>query len=148
MKDPGFQPAEPRPIEAPRERRARHFPRSGRLFIVAVLMIVALVASLVFLAGLAALLVTQDRDWGWLALGGLGGVVLARGIVFILSEALNCPLCHGAVMRVRHCHKHADAFRLWPLSHRASAVLSLLTTFGFRCMYCGTAYRLGRRRRS
>jgi hypothetical protein len=148
MKDPGFQPAEPRPIEAPRERRARHFPRSGRLFVVALLMLVAFAGGLAFVLGVSGLLMTQNRDWGWLALGGLGVVVIARGIVFIISDALHCPLCHGAVMRERRCHKHADAFRLWPLSHRASAVLSLLTTFGFRCMYCGTAFRLGRRSRN
>lgn len=148
MKDPGFQPAEPRPIEAPRERRVRHFPRSGRLLLVALLLALAFTAFLAFLAGIGALWVTQNRDWGWLALGGLGLFAIARGIVFIIGDALTCPLCHGTVMRERRCHKHADAFRIWPLSHRTSAVISLLTTLGFRCMYCGTAYRLGRRGRN
>ena len=148
MKDPGFQPAEPRPIEAPRERRVRHFPRSARLLLVAVLLAFSLMSFLIFITALGALLVTQNRDWGWLALAGLGLFAIARGIVFIIGDALTCPLCHGTVMRERRCHKHADAFRLWPLSHRASAVISLLTTLGFRCMYCGTAYRLGRRSRN
>jgi hypothetical protein len=148
MKDPGFQPAEPRPIEAPRERRVRHFPRSWRLFIIAVLMLAAFVGALVFLVGLTGLLMTQDRYWGWLALCGLAWVALTRGIVFIFGDGLNCPLCHGAVMREQPCHKHAHAFRIWPLSHRTSAVISLLTTLSFRCMYCGTAYRLGKRSRN
>ena len=66
MKDPGFQPADPRPIEAPRERRARHFPRSGRLFVVAVLMLVAFVGALAFIAGVTGMFIdaTKKIDLG------------------------------------------------------------------------------------
>lgn len=146
MKDPGFRPAEPRPREESRERRVRHFPHSARLLIVALLLFLAFVGFLAFLGGAVGMVMTRLPGWGWLALGGLASVAIIRVLVFIIGDELTCPLCHGAVMRHRHCHKHVDAFRLWPLSHRASAVLSLLTTFGFRCMYCGTAFRLGRRR--
>lgn len=146
MKDPGFRPAEPLPSQAPRERRKRHFPRSAKLFLVALLMMAAFLGFLAFLAGAIGMAITRAEMWGWLALAGLGTIVVSRVVVFVLADSLNCPLCHGAVMKVRRCRKHQDAFRLWPLSHRASAVLSLLTTFGFRCMYCGTGYRLGRRR--
>jgi hypothetical protein len=146
MKDPGFRPADPLPSQAPRERRKRHFPRSARLFVVALLMLAAFLGFLAFAAGVAGMMLTRQQTWGWLALLGLGVFVTSRVIVFFMADSLNCPLCHGAVMKVRRCRKHDDAFRLWPLSHRASAVLSLLTTFSFRCMYCGTSYRLGRRR--
>lgn len=146
MKNPGFLPAEPRPIESPRARRARHFPRSGRLLLVALLLMLSGVGLLAFLAGVVGLGLTQLPLWGWLALGGIGLFAFTRSLVFILADALTCPLCHGTVMKLRNCRKHDQAFRLWPLSHRASAVLSLLLTFGFRCMYCGTPYRLGRRR--
>jgi hypothetical protein len=148
MKDPGFRPAEPRPREESRERRVRHFPHSARLLVVALLLFLAFVGFLAFVAGAVGMMATRLPEWGWLALGGLGVVVITRVVVFIIGDLLTCPLCHGAVMRQRRCHKHADALRLWPLSHRACAVLSLLTTFGFRCMYCGTAYRLGKRQRN
>lgn len=147
MKHPGFQPANPRPIEAPRERRARHFPRSGRLLLVALLLFMALAGFAGFVAGVVALAMTQNRFWGWPALGGLAVFAVARFLAFLLSEALTCPLCHGTVMRERSCRKHDDAFRLRPLSYRASAVLSVLTRGTFRCMYCGTLWRLGRKRR-
>jgi hypothetical protein len=147
MKDPGFQPADPRPMEAPRERRPRHFPRSGRLLLVAVLLFMAFVGFTGFFAGVVMLGVTQERAWGWPALGCLAGFALARALVFVLADALTCPLCHGTVMKERRCRKHDDAFRLWPLSYRASAVLSVLGRGMFRCMYCGTLWRLGRKRR-
>lgn len=147
MKDPGFRPADPLPPQAPRERRARHFPRSARLLLVALLMLVAATGFLAFVVGVVGMLVMKQQDlWGWLALAGLGVLVVSRVVAFFLADMLTCPLCHGSVMKARRCHKHADAFRLWPLSYRASAALSLLTTFGFRCMYCGTSFRLGRRR--
>ncbi|MES2596592.1 MAG: hypothetical protein V4662_14705 [Verrucomicrobiota bacterium] len=146
MKDPGFRAADPLPSQAPRERRKRHFPRSAKLFVVAVLMFTAFLGFLAFVAGVIGMAATQAPMWGWLALSGLGTFVVSRVAVFFMADTLNCPLCHGAVMKERRCRKHEDSFRLWPLSHRASAVLSLLITFGFRCMYCGTSYRLGRRR--
>lgn len=146
MKDPGFRPADPLPSQAPRERRKRHFPRSMKLFCVAFLMFTAFLGFLAFVAGVTGMAATQARTWGVLALAGLGTFAFSRVVVFLLADSLNCPLCHGAVMKERRCRKHDDAFRIWPLSYRASAVISLLITFGFRCMYCGTSYRLGRRR--
>ncbi len=117
-----------------------------KLFLVAVLMFAAFLGFLAFVVGVIGMAATQARVWGVPALAGLGTFAFSRGVVFLLADSLNCPLCHGAVMKERRCRKHQDAFRLWPLSYRASAVLSLLVTFGFRCMYCGTSYRLGRRR--
>jgi hypothetical protein len=40
------------------------------------------------------------------------------------------------------CHKHVNAQRLPPLTYRATAVLAVLFTLSFRCMYCGTRFRL------
>jgi predicted RNA-binding Zn-ribbon protein involved in translation (DUF1610 family) len=144
MKQPGFQASEPKPIEITRTRRARGYHRPGRLLLVALLLLLAFLSFLAVIAGVAMMFVTDVREWGWLALAGLGLFALSRAAVFMLASALNCPLCHGTVMHEKRCRKHDDAFRLWPLSYRASAVLSLLFTASFRCMYCGTAWRLRR----
>jgi len=139
-----FQAAEPRPIEPAREHRARGFHRPGRLLVVALLLLTAFTAFGVFVWGVVDILQIGRRESGWLALGGLGVFIVARTAAFVLARTLTCPLCHGTVMQEGRCLKHADAFRIRPLSHRASAVLMLLCTGAFRCMYCGTAYRLRR----
>ncbi len=144
MKQPGFQASEPQPLETSRTRRARGYHRPGRLLLVALLLVLALLGSLAFLCGVAAMMLTGVREWGWLALAGLGVFAVSRVAVFALAAALNCPLCHGTVMNEKRCRKHDNAFRLWPLSYRASAVISLLFTGTFRCMYCGTQWRLKR----
>ncbi|MCX6857656.1 MAG: hypothetical protein NTV80_22450 [Verrucomicrobia bacterium] len=144
MKQPGFQASEPKPLEAPRTRSARGYHRPGRLLQVAILLTLAFFGSLAFLTGAAGLALTNEPMWGWLALGGLGTFTLCRVAVFVLSKTLTCPLCHGTVMHEKRCHKHANAFRIWPLSYRASAVISILFTAGFRCMYCGTPWKLQR----
>jgi len=144
MKHPGFQAAEPKPLEAPRVRSARGYHRPGRLLLVAVLLLLAFCGALAFVTGVGGLVLTDEKLWGWLALAGLGLFTVSRVTVFIMAKVLTCPLCHGTVMHEKRCHKHANAFRLWPFTFRASAVIALLTTGSFRCMYCGTPWRLRR----
>lgn len=144
MKQPGFQAAEPQPLETNRSRRARSYHRPGRVLLVAFLLLLAFVGFVAFGIGVVQMTRSDDPQWGWLALGGLGLFTLSRITVFFLASSLTCPLCHGTLMHERRCRKHEKAFRLKPLSYRASAVISLLTTTTFRCMYCGTAYRLRR----
>ena len=139
---PTFRAAAPLPVETPRMRRARAFPRPVRLVVVALLLFAAFVGFAAFLWGLAGMLTNGTREAGVLALTGIAVLMTARISAFALSRSLVCSLCHGTVMQEKRCQKHADAFRLPPLSHRASAVASTLTTGTFRCMYCGTAYRL------
>jgi hypothetical protein len=68
--------------------------------------------------------------------------IVSRLLAFILSRHLCCPLCMGKVMASVRCHKHVNAQRLPPLTYRATAVLAVLFTLSFRCMYCGTRFRL------
>lgn len=88
------------------------------------------------------LLRDEGAHYGWLALGGLACFVLMRVLAFFLGQRLHCTLCHGTVLQEKRCRKHTDAQRIAPLSYRSSAVVSVLSTGTFRCMYCGTPYRL------
>ncbi|MCB1210533.1 MAG: hypothetical protein KDK97_14480 [Verrucomicrobiales bacterium] len=45
-------------------------------------------------------------------------------------------------MHEKRCHKHSEAQRLPLMGYRGTVVLAVLFTLGFRCMYCGTPYRL------
>ena len=137
-----FHAAAPLPVEEPRVRKARAFIRPGRLLLVALMLLGAYSGFVVFLIGLAGLIALGTAAPGVLALSGLAAFGLGKLAAFGLSRSLSCSLCHGPVMQERRCQKHAQALRLPLLSHRASAVASVLTTGTFRCMYCGTAYRL------
>lgn len=89
-----------------------------------------------------ALAATGNRWLGVLSLASLGIFLVSRGLAFVLCRDLHCPLCHGTVLSEKRCRKHARAHRLPPLSFRATAALSALSTLAFRCMYCGTRFRL------
>ncbi len=85
---------------------------------------------------------TGTREWGVYALVCIGTFVFARLTAAWHTHRLTCPLCHGTVLHEKRCHKHRDAQKLPLIGYRATAVLSLLCTARFSCMYCGTLFRL------
>jgi hypothetical protein len=93
----------------------------------------------------ALMFIKADRPLGIFSLGALAVFVITRALAFFWSRQLTCPLCHGTILAERRCRKHEAARKLPLLSYRAAAVLGILFTLGFRCMYCGTAYRLWKR---
>lgn len=139
-----FQAAEPQPLQNTRTRRARHFPRTGRLLSTAFLLLLSWVGLGLFLWGGVELLRSHGdaSQQGWMALGGLALFIGGRMLAYLTGSRLFCSLCHGPVLHEKKCRKHADAVRLGPLSYRTSTVISLLCTGVFRCMYCGTAFRM------
>lgn len=137
-----FQAAEPQPLAPSRVRRARHHPRAGKVLAVACLLFLSWVGLGLFIGGGAMLLNAETSLPGWVALGGLLAFIIGRGAAFVLGRHLNCTLCHGPMLQEKSCHKHPDALRILPFSYRSSATISLLSTGTFRCMYCGTPYRL------
>ena len=125
-----------------RVRRSRAFHRPVRMWMVSFLLLVAFFAFCGCLVFAIALPSTDNRMVGISSLACLGGFVVARLTAFVLSSRLHCGLCHGTVMADNKCRKHVDAARIPPLSYRGTAVVSTLFTLSFRCMYCGTPYRL------
>jgi hypothetical protein len=95
-----------------------------------------------FISIAAAMLITGSRAWGIASLVACSIFIVSRLLAFLLSRHLCCPLCMGKVMGSVRCHKHVNAQRLPPLTYRATAVLAVLFTLSFRCMYCGTRFRL------
>lgn len=106
------------------------------------LLLLAFIAFAAFAWFAGELLLTGERAWGYRALGSLAVFGLARVLAFLNNRHLTCTLCHGTLLHEKRCRKHADATRIPGLSHRAATVLSTLCTSTFRCMYCGTPYRL------
>lgn len=133
------------PAAAPtRVRRARAFPRPVRFIIVSLLLLIAFLGFTAFVGFAALLVLDGSRHLGVWALAGFGAFAAARISAFVLGRRLTCPLCHGTVLHAKSCRKHAEASKLPLLSHRASVVMTALGTGIFRCMYCGTPFRLKR----
>jgi hypothetical protein len=63
-------------------------------------------------------------------------------IAFFKRRAAFCPLCKGTPLMNSGALPHMRAWRIRPLNHGVSAVLSILATQTFRCMYCGSDYDL------
>jgi len=87
------------------------------------------------------LLLSGERTHGYAALASFIGFRLARLLAFLNNRHLNCHLCKGTILHEKRCRKHANANRIPGLSHRAATFVKVLSTGGFRCMYCGTLYR-------
>jgi len=63
-------------------------------------------------------------------------------LAFLKRRSAYCPLCKGTPLLDTGARPHNKAVRVRPLSHGVTAVLSILTTQQFRCMFCGSHFDL------
>jgi uncharacterized membrane protein (UPF0136 family) len=63
-------------------------------------------------------------------------------IAYFKRRGVHCPLCKGTPLINSGALPHARARRIGPFNHGVSAVLSIMATQKFRCMYCGSDYDL------
>jgi len=126
----------------PKHERARFFPRPRAAVYGASLLVIAFLCFMGFAWFTTGLVFSGDRTHGYAALALFLGFGLARLLAFLNNRHLNCTLCHGTILHEKRCRKHAKATRIPGLSHRAATVVKVLSTGGFRCMYCGTLYRI------
>jgi hypothetical protein len=127
---------------ADRVRKPRSFKRPLALWFTALLFFIAFLGFVTFVVFGTWLLFSGLRLHGMIALAGMGTFIITRGLASLLARSLTCHLCHGPILKEKRCLKHADAKRLPVLGYRSLAVLSTLFTGGFRCMYCGSEFKL------
>lgn len=125
-----------------RVQRPRQFREPARLMLGVFLALVGWLLAGGALAALVAMIVKSDRIFGFLFLGLFGGFVLFRILSYLQGLRLKCQLCHGPILQQKRCHMHRNAAKFGPLSYRNSTVLDIIGDGVFRCMYCGTPYRL------
>ncbi len=120
----------------------RSTPHSGALLLGALSIAASWVSLLAVMVLLALKFSGHPGPWMEWLLPALCvfGVSFVLGLVLSLTK--QCPLCRGTPLHNQRCFKHRLAQR-WPLlTYRATTVLRILTTLRFRCMYCGTPFRL------
>ncbi|MCP5537803.1 MAG: hypothetical protein H7A51_16405 [Akkermansiaceae bacterium] len=125
------------------EQRSRSIPYK-RPFVVAVL------ATLLFYLGLIAFCTSVVTFF-------LAPIELRRGAAYTLVTLLpicgflwtvayfkrrkaTCPLCKCTPFLDNLAHKHQKSFRVRPLNYGTTAVLNVMISQRWRCMYCGTPF--------
>ncbi len=72
----------------------------------------------------------------------LGLTLASWGLAYGVRRLARCPLCKGTPLIDSAAVKHQRARKPGPLNQGVTAMLSLLLTLRFRCMYCGTLFDL------
>ena len=128
------------------KQRGRSHPHSPQLLLGAWSFVISWLSAAALIASLVMLTLGHPDPWKELCPWFAGAMAVSLAAALLVSLTVKCPLCHGYPLHSRHgCHKHRLASRWFPLTHRATVVLRILTTFSFRCMYCGTPFRLFKR---
>ena len=74
------------------------------------------------------------------------GCVVFFAITALISHlkrrSVLCPLCKGTPLVSTRAHVHSRATRIFPFDYGNSAMISILFTQTFRCMYCGSGFDL------
>jgi hypothetical protein len=123
-------------------QRPRSYPFSFQLLCGALSIFVLWISTVAAVVSLVMKYSGHHEPWTGVSVVSLGTLVLSLALTLVISLTKKCPLCHGQPLHNRRCPKHRLAER-WPLlTHRATAVLRILTSLSFRCMYCGTPFRL------
>ena len=123
-------------------QRSRSYPRSLGLLCGAFSSLVLWISTGASVLSLVMIFSGEKDPWSLISMISLAALLVSLVITLVISLTQHCPLCHGTPLHSRSCPKHRLAQK-WPLlTYRATAVLKILTTFDFRCMYCGTPFRL------
>ncbi len=73
---------------------------------------------------------------------GMAGTVVTLVISHYQRRTARCPLCIGTPLMNTGALAHKKAHCIGPLNQGHSAIVSIIFTQKFRCMYCGTRYDL------
>lgn len=129
----------PRPKNATKARSLRH----PRPFVLAVALAAVHFLTLVAAITSVVLFIMDPRHLTMLLLlGSVAASIFTWILAYFKRKAALCPLCKGTPLFNSGAIPHPNATRLRPFNYGLSAVLSLLFTHHFRCMYCGCRYDL------
>ncbi len=128
-----------------RTQKPRVWKGQFRLIIVALLALVTYAAVPATIYFTVRHFVHPDQNWQPAALASLIALVVSLVIGTVLSATTKCALCHGSPLMGKNCRKHVLANKIPFLTYRASTLLHVLFTGRFRCMFCSTPFRLGRK---
>ncbi|MGB0775536.1 MAG: hypothetical protein ACPGUY_06790 [Akkermansiaceae bacterium] len=125
------------------EQRARSVPYK-RPFVIAIISTLIFYLSIIALATCAItfLFVSPDfkRSAAYAMVGMLPACAFFWTIAYFKRRKASCPLCKCTPFLDNLAHKHQKAIKLRPLNYGTTAVLNVVCTQRWRCMYCGTPF--------
>jgi hypothetical protein len=134
-------------------QRARAYPQPGKLVIGVMLDLLckglaigAVIALTTFLFRSPSLTDWSQGDplWAELALAGLVLYPVVAVCRYQHGRRTLCSLCHGPVFNAQSSVKSRHGTKIAGLDYRTSVVLALFFVGRYRCMHCGTPFRLRR----
>ena len=126
-----------------RTQKPRVWKGQGRLLVIALLALISYAALPATLYFTWRLFSEPRQGWEIWAGGSMAALLISLIVGTVLSAMTKCALCHGRPLLGKNCRKHQLANKLPFLTYRASAILHLVFTGKFRCMFCSTPFRLG-----
>ena len=134
----------PHPLQPDKARfqRARSVP-SPRPFRVAVFFCaIHYLGVIASLTALVCFFMQPSQAASRVLIGAMIFSAITWLIAFFKRRSTYCPLCKGTPLINSGARTHVRARRILPFNHGTTAVLSILASQKFRCMYCGSDYDL------
>ncbi|BDS08197.1 hypothetical protein NT6N_32370 [Oceaniferula spumae] len=115
-----------------------------RPFVLAVLSTLAFYLSVIaLLAGIIAFfLATKELQHrtAYVIAGLLIACAFTWLFAYLMRRRATCPLCKCTPLLDNLALKHEKSFKAWPMNYGHTAVLNIVFTQRWRCMYCGTPF--------
>jgi hypothetical protein len=125
-----------------KELRARSLPSTRRYYAAVICSIVHFATLAITVTALVLLLSSPSHLKLIMTLGALAGSVATWLLAHLQRKSAFCPLCKGTPLANTGAHPHRSAQRLPPFNEGVTAVLAIIATQKFRCMYCGSNFDL------
>lgn len=87
----------------------------------------------------------QNRAALHVMLGALGLALLTWLVAYVRRKSALCPMCKGTPLLPTGAIPHLKATKFPGLNHGISAVINIVFTQHFTCMYCGSRFDLLKR---
>jgi hypothetical protein len=125
------------------KQRGRSIPHSGKILCGAWSLLIMWLSVWALVVSLVMKSLGHHDPWTVVCLGATGAFIVSLVLSLLISLTVKCPLCHGTPLHSRFgCRKHRLADHWPPLTYRTAVVLRILVSLSFRCIYCGTPFRL------
>ena len=122
--------------------RLRSLPHPGPFRVVACLTALFILSLIAASTSLVCILVRHDLAAKNLLVGAMAASAMIWFITMLLRRKVLCPLCKGTPLLNNNAIVHSRAWRLWPLNHGFTAIISIIVSQKFRCIYCGSDFDL------
>lgn len=122
--------------------RARSLPRPQAFRVAVFFVSVHYLGIVATVTALTVVLLEPSQAASRFFVAGLVFCAISWLVSFFKRRSTFCPLCKGTPLLNTGARTHLRARRLYPLNHGVTAIVSIMATQKFRCMYCGSDYDL------